>query len=126
MVLRTLTLSVIHLLDVAVPLAVLKWLVCMNFQDGTTKMRLIYGNRKMDDVSWDISTPAKRSKAFLKLFKLLRDGWKVYTLDYWGSPMETSKQKMLYDMACKGDGAAAEKLLTMRKKYEYEGFRIEN
>jgi hypothetical protein len=44
---------------------------------------LVYGNRKSDDVMYDISTPEKKAAAFLKVFKLLDKDWQVYgDLDY--------------------------------------------
>lgn len=39
---------------------------------------LIYGNRKAEDVFWDISTPELRAAAFLDLFKYLDEVWSVY------------------------------------------------
>lgn len=81
---------------------------------------LVYGNRKQDDMIWDISSPEKHSKAFLKLFNYLRDEWHVYEGDYWGGQSESKMQKQLYELANSGDAAAAEKLLTRRRTYEYE------
>lgn len=82
---------------------------------------LIYGNRKQDDMMWDISTPEQRAAAFLILFQYLRDEWNVYNYDYWGSTLkEQAYQKELYEKANKGDSKAAEILLKQRVKYEYE------
>ncbi len=75
---------------------------------------LIYGNRKQDDEIYDISSPEKEAAAFLRLFKNLDNGWRVYTLGI------NAKEKKLYDAAKGGDAGAAKKLLTMRKDYEYE------
>ncbi len=74
---------------------------------------LIYGNRKQDDMMWDISTPEKKKAAFLLLFKYLKDEWGVYC-------DMSVKDKELYDRAIEGDAFSAEKLLTRRKTYEYE------
>lgn len=75
---------------------------------------LIYGNRKQDDDIYDISTPEKEAAAFLRLFNTLDEEWQVY-----GGNLG-AKEQPLYDAAKKGDGAAAKRLLTMRKSYEYE------
>lgn len=40
---------------------------------------LVYGNRKQDDVIYDVSTPEKEAAAFLLLFKMLDEDWEVYT-----------------------------------------------
>jgi hypothetical protein len=88
-------------------------------------LTLIYGNRKIDDVKWDITAPEARSKAFLELFRMLKGQWSVYASAYWGETKEEQKlQKELYRKASKGDAAAAEQLLTMRIEYEYENWRI--
>lgn len=86
---------------------------------------LIYGNRKQDDMKWDISTPELRAKAFLELFNFLKQTWKVYTCGYWGESVEEqNEQRDLYQRAMNGDAAAAEKLLTMRIDYEYENWYV--
>jgi hypothetical protein len=81
---------------------------------------LRYSNRKIDDRFWDISTPEKEQKAFLKLFREF-DGpdWRMYE----ASPL-TGAQKKLYQKAKDGDADAARKLLTLRKGYEYEEWSI--
>jgi hypothetical protein len=86
---------------------------------------LIYGHRKQDDLKWDISTPELRAKAFLELFEELKTSWRVFECGYWGAnKAEETLQKGLYDLACKGDAEAAERLLRMRIDYEYENWRI--
>lgn len=40
---------------------------------------LIYGNRKQDDVLYDISTPEKEEAAFRAVFKTLDEKWHVYS-----------------------------------------------
>jgi hypothetical protein len=91
------------------------------------KKVLIYGNRKQDDMCWDVSTPELRSRAFLELFKYLKECWSVYECDYWGSsPKEKATQKNLFKEACEGNPQSAEKLLTQRQSYEYESFKIIN
>lgn len=78
---------------------------------------LIYGNRKMDDEVWDISTQELREKAFLELFAMLRDDWQVYS-----AAALNKVQQTLYNKASAGDAAAAEKLLKFRQSYEYESW----
>lgn len=80
---------------------------------------LIYGNRKQDDMIWDISTPLKRQSAFLRLFNYLRTEWQVYDFDEL-----PTKQKEWYNAALLDSHIDAEKLLTARRKYEYEEWRI--
>lgn len=40
---------------------------------------LVYGNRKQDDVIYDVSTPEKEEAAFRTLFKLFDEEWQVYS-----------------------------------------------
>lgn len=80
---------------------------------------LVYGNRKQDDMIWDVSTPELRYAAFLKLFYYLHDEWDVYS----ASPLKPTEQA-LFEKARLGDSAAAERLLTKRSSYEYEEWRI--
>lgn len=93
-------------------------------------MILVYENRKSYPMVWDISSSELTPKAFLELFKYLKDEWQVYESDYWGddgSPdgkAVAKKQKQLYKKACQGDAEAAQELLTMRRSYEYEEWRI--
>lgn len=90
------------------------------------KQTLVYGNRKQDSQSWDISTPAKREKAIRALFNILKDDWKVYTCGYWGeTPAEEKVQKDFYKAACEGNVGAMEALLVKRNGYEYENWHIE-
>jgi hypothetical protein len=76
---------------------------------------LIYGNRKQEDIIWDISTPEKRAAGFLALFRFLNEEWDVYQSD----DLNAAQEK-LFNKAVKGDAVAAECLLTMRKNCEYE------
>ena len=39
---------------------------------------LVYGNRKIDDIYWDASTPEKERAALRCLFNYLKDSWKSY------------------------------------------------
>jgi hypothetical protein len=78
---------------------------------------LIYGNRKEEPTYYDISTPEKELAAFLVVFRELDNFWQVYD-DLPG------KQKELYEKAKTGDGAAAKRLMEMRKRNEYEDFQI--
>lgn len=88
---------------------------------------LVYGNRKIDDMRFPFSTQAEKETAFLKLFEYLRKMWKVYEV----SKMSQT-QEILYNTVRENisrypevAGGAAIKLLTLRKKYEYEQWRIE-
>ena len=36
---------------------------------------LVYGNRKSDDIYYDISTPEKEDASYLALFKILDEQW---------------------------------------------------
>ena len=76
---------------------------------------LIYGNRKQDDAIYDISTPEKEAAAFLAVFKTLDEDWQVYE-----SSDLNAADKKLYDAAKAGDAAAAKRLMSRRKDYEYE------
>ena len=76
---------------------------------------LIYGNRKQEDIIWDISTPEKRAAGFLALFRFLNEEWDVYQPD----DLNATEEK-LFNKAVDGDANAAERLLTIRKNYEYE------
>jgi hypothetical protein len=76
---------------------------------------LVYGNRKQDDMIWDVSTPEKRAAAFLALFAVLKDDWQVYE----ASTLNT-KESALFVQASEGDAESAEALLNRRKTYEYE------
>jgi hypothetical protein len=84
---------------------------------------LLYSNRKVDPMAWDASTPEKKAAAFLALFEYLRDDWEVYADLQEPQPWDVdkpSRQRVLFQRAVAGDAEAAEALLTMRKKYEYE------
>jgi hypothetical protein len=84
-------------------------------------MRILqYGNRKMEPIAWDASTPELEAAAFLELFRYFNgDYWQMYV----ASP-PTPKQKRLYERAKGGDAGAARKLLEMRKDYEYEDWKL--
>jgi len=87
---------------------------------------LIYSNRKVDARVWNISTPEKRKKAFLSLFRLLSSEWDAYA-DFELFPEDQPVEQMNpYDLAKLGDAAAAEELLTIRRdrNYEYEYWSI--
>ena len=104
---------------------------------------LRYGNRKTDDVVWDISTPQKEEKAFRELFAILKDEWQVYSdleEPYYGdscghqceaghNPVvgdSTDEHQLeLYKKAIVGDIKAIKSLLELRKDYEYEDWSIE-
>ena len=74
---------------------------------------ILYENRKSDPLVLDVSTPEKRTAAFLCLFRVLDEEWQVYS--------ELNKREQtLYDKARGGDGSAAERLLSLRKDNEYE------
>lgn len=79
------------------------------------KKVLVYGNRKMDDISWDASTPVLEAAAFLHLFNYLDTTMEVYGC----CPMTKLEQK-LYDAAKQGDAQAAQRLVTLRQTAEYE------
>lgn len=109
---------------------------------------LVYSNRKVDDVSWPFSSPAQQEKAWRALFKLLRDEWGVYgdleaevnVKEYAGCDhacvhhnpaaprsralREARSQKLLYEQAKCGDLDSIERLLELRKDYEYEGWHV--
>jgi hypothetical protein len=76
---------------------------------------LIYGNRRQEDIIWDISTPEKRAAGFLALFRFLNEEWDVYQPDDLNAV-----QEKLFNKAVEGDAVAAEHLLIIRKNYEYE------
>lgn len=81
---------------------------------------LQYGNRKMEPIAWDASTPELEAAAFLALFQYFDgDYWRMYT----ASPL-SGRQKTLYDRAKGGDAGAAKKLLELRKTYEYEDWSL--
>jgi hypothetical protein len=82
---------------------------------------LVYGNRKEPDTQYPFLTLAEKEEVFLKLFKYLKNTWKVYD----AGSMSTTQRK-LYVAAKNGIGSAAIKLLTARKTYEYEVWHIEN
>lgn len=82
---------------------------------------LVYGNRKTEDVLYDVSTPAKRGKAFLKVFRLLDKEWDVYSdLDEPDLQTREARWKDLRDKARAGDAEAAEALLMQRSRLHYE------
>lgn len=81
---------------------------------------LVYGNRKEPDTQYFFETQEQKEEVFLKLFKYLKNTWKVYDKDSM-SPHQYS----LYEGALKGDGEAAIRLLTARKTYEYECWHVE-
>jgi len=81
---------------------------------------LVYGNRKQDDMQFPFSTLAEKEAAFLKLFKYLKDTWKVYD-----SNSMSSAQRIQYAGALLNIGKNAINLLTMRKTYEYEVWHVE-
>src|SRR5277367_451166 len=81
---------------------------------------LVYGNRKQENMQFPFSTQAEKEAAFLKLFKYLKNTWKVYD-----SNSMSSAQKIQYAGALLNIGKNAIKLLTMRKTYEYEIWHIE-
>jgi len=88
---------------------------------------LVYGNRKEPDSQYPFSTQVEKEAAFLKLFKHLKTSWKVYDL----SSMSQA-QEILYNLVRENivkyprvAGPAAIKLLTLRRKYEYEIWHIE-
>jgi hypothetical protein len=82
---------------------------------------LLYGNRKMDPIAYDASTPESELQAFLRLFRYF-DGefWDMYK----ASPPASKQQQALYDAAKTGDANAAKKLLTLRRTYEYEEWQL--
>ncbi|KKK58457.1 hypothetical protein LCGC14_3044260 [marine sediment metagenome] len=92
---------------------------------------ILYENRKSGPIAWDASTPEKRSRAFLELFKFLDEEWKCYH-DLHGDvqlPMRGASSfgqraeampTLWYWKAQDGDAEAAEKLLKSRQAYEYE------
>ena len=110
------------------------------------KRVLIYSNRKIDNIVFDISTPAKKQKAMMKLFKMLDRDWNVYCdlklpatpatrpcSHCGGTGMQKEDESYLkteqrhrewYRRAKKGDMNALERLLTSRVDYEYEGWSI--
>ena len=79
---------------------------------------LIYENRKQDPMYIDISTPEKRDKGFMYLFKYLRDQWQVYTDEL------SDKDHALFVDANAGNVEAAIKLLQNHRKYEYEEWSV--
>ncbi|KKK59521.1 hypothetical protein LCGC14_3033560 [marine sediment metagenome] len=94
---------------------------------------ILYENRKSGPIAWDASTPKKREKALLALFKFLDEEWQCYH-DLQGDvqlPMRGASsigqyaEAMLtlwYRRAKDGDAEAAEKLLKSRQYNEYEGW----
>lgn len=42
---------------------------------------LLYGNRKQNNVAWDISNLEKRKIGFFELYKYLRDPWRLWDND---------------------------------------------
>lgn len=112
---------------------------------------LVYNNRKIDDMSWDVSTPAKETRAFKELFTMLDRDWKVYvdlkgkveplsrTCSHCGGsgtePVDESTRKEyhdglfqrdLYALAKNGNAKAIRQLMEKRKDYEYEEWHITN
>lgn len=74
---------------------------------------LVYGNRKSDDVYYQIDTLEQGLAAYLKIFKQLDSYCQCYTdADKYDKP--------LVEKARIGDGVAAKKLMKRRKNYEYE------
>ena len=85
---------------------------------------ILYQNRKTDPCAWDAHTPKLRTWALLQLFNLLDEQECYYDLhgweedDYYVAILHMMKE--LYDQAKKGNAESAERLLLMRKQYEYE------
>lgn len=79
------------------------------------KKVLVYGNRKMDDMCWDASTPILESLAYLKLFTYL-DECEMYC------EMSKEQQKLYTRVKELRDATAAKQLLVQRKQqgHEYE------
>ena len=105
------------------------------------KQVLIYENRKIDPIVWDVSTLELRAKAFMALFKILDVDWEAYSdLDdecveegcshscTYHKVIESTRpnldQQGLYAAAKDGNAKAAEQLLQMRRDYEYENWVI--
>lgn len=80
---------------------------------------LLYSNRKVDPVIYDVSIPHKRDAAYLKLFNDLDTYWSCYE---GCSPSD----RLLVNRARKGDAKAAVILLDRRNSHghEYETFQI--
>jgi hypothetical protein len=80
---------------------------------------LVYGNRKIDDIIIDASTPEKEAAAYLKLFKHLDEEWKVYD-----SCPGTEWDQTRIKAARAGNAHLAKELLTRRRRDEYEEWHI--
>ena len=56
---------------------------------------LMYGNRKVDSIYWDASTPEKEAAAYKCLFLLLKDDWHCYSyLEGDGTELEGRKLEL--------------------------------
>lgn len=105
------------------------------------KKVLIYENRKIDPIVWDVSTLELRAKAFMELFRILDKDWEAYSdLDdeciqegcshscTYHKVIEPTRpnldQQGLYAAAKGGNAKATEQLLHMRRDYEYESWVI--
>jgi len=90
------------------------------------KKVLIYENRKCDPICWNASNPQLENQAFLSLFRLLDEEWDVY-LDLKESKQPAligQNQVDLYHKAKQGDAFACRRLLSQRKRCEYEFWQI--
>ena len=83
------------------------------------KKVLVYQNRKIDPMIWDISTPELRLKALLALFNML-EKWGYYNDIQSDLADQLELQKRLYEMANEGNPSAAEELLTLRRAWSYD------
>ena len=105
------------------------------------KQVLIYENRKIDPIVWDVSTLELRAKAFMELFRIIDKDWEAYSdLDDECAEAGCSHtcahhrkveptrpnpdQQALYAAAKGGNTKATEQLLRMRRDYEYESWVI--
>jgi hypothetical protein len=88
---------------------------------------LVYGNRKEPDTQYPFSTQAEKEAAFLKLFEHLRKSWKVYDMSEMSQAQEVQYNLVRENIGKypRVAGAAAIRLLTLRRKYEYEQWHIE-
>lgn len=74
---------------------------------------LVYGNRKSDDLFYDASTLDRENAAYLALIKVLDEDWDVY--------QDLSPQhEALLTQAKNGNADSARRLITARRRYEYE------
>jgi len=87
---------------------------------------LIYSNRKTEAHVWNVSTPEKRAKAFLSLFKLLDETWDCYVDLEYDPGDQDPHEVQLFKSAKEGDAKAAEQLLAGRLDSEYEYWTVTN